>query len=145
VDQILDFAIGQEEEAAQFYSDLAGRAEEPWVRRTFEDFAGEEMRHKQKLLAVKQDGLLLLASEKVMDLKIAEYLTDVEPSPDLDYQDALILAMKKEKEAFRMYDDLAETTDNHGLRETLLALAQEEAKHKLRLEIMYDEHVLTEN
>jgi len=31
------------------------------------------------------------------------------------------------------------------LKATLLVLAQEEAKHKLRFEIEYDEHYLTEN
>ena len=80
-----------------------------------------------------------------MDLKIADYVTDVAPSPDLDYQQALILAMKEEKVAFRVYTDLAGTTDDESLRTTLLGLAQEEARHKLRFEIEYDEEFLSEN
>jgi rubrerythrin len=87
----------------------------------------------------------LPAAEKVMDLKIADYVMDVEPSSDLDYQDALIVAMKEEKAAFRLYSDLAAATDDEGLRATLLALAQEEAKHKLRFEIEYDDHILSGN
>jgi rubrerythrin len=87
----------------------------------------------------------LPAAGKVMDLKIADYVMDVEPSSDLDYQDALILAMKEEKAAFRLYSDLAAATDDEALRVTLLALAQEEAKHKLRFEIEYDDHILTGN
>ena len=43
------------------------------------------------------------------------------------------------------YSDLAAATEDDSVRTTLLALAQEEAKHKLRFEIEYDEHVLTEN
>ena len=35
--------------------------------------------------------------------------------------------------------------DDAGLQETFLGLAQEEAKHKLRFEVEYDEFVLTEN
>ena len=62
----------------------------------------------------------------------------------MDYQEALILAMKKEKASFRLYNDLAATTDDADLRSLLLGLAQEEAKHKLRLEVEYDEHFLTE-
>jgi rubrerythrin len=51
--------------------------------------------------------------------------------------------MKGEKGAFKLYSDLASTTDDPGLRATLLGLAQEEAKHKLRFEIEYDDEFLT--
>lgn len=145
VDEILDFAIGQEEEAARFYTDLAQRTDKQWMRQTFEGFAGEELGHKAKLLAIKEGRLLVPAAGKVMDLKIAEYLVDVESSPDMDYQAALNLAMKREKAAFRMYSDLAAMTEDDTVRATLLALAQEEAKHKLRFEIEYDDHIFTEN
>ena len=145
VEEILDFAIGKEEEAAQFYTSLARQTGKSWMRQVFEEFAGEERGHKAKLEAVKGGKLLLPAADKVMDLKIADYLTDIEASPDLDYQDALILAMKQEKAAFKLYTDLAAATDDEALRATLLALAQEEAKHKLRFEIEYDDHVLQEN
>ena len=42
VDAILDFAISEEEQAAQFYTDMAARMEKPWMREVFEDFALEE-------------------------------------------------------------------------------------------------------
>ena len=145
VDEILDFAIGKEEEAAQLYTSLARQTKKSWMRQVFEEFASEELGHKAKLLAIKQDKLLLPAAEKVMDLKIGDYLMDVEASSGLDYQDALILAMKEEKAAFRLYSDLAAATDDEALRATLLALAQEEARHKLRFEIEYDDHILSGN
>ncbi len=145
VDEILDFAIGKEEEAAQLYASLARQTEKSWMRQVFEEFAKEELGHKAKLLAIKQDKLLLPVADKVMDLKIGDYLMDVETSSGLDYQDALILAMKEEKAAFKLYSDLAAATDDEALREILLALAQEEAKHKLRFEIEYDDHILTGN
>lgn len=145
VDDILDFAINKEEEAFQFYTNLADQAERPNMRQVFEELSNEELGHKEKLLAIKEGKLLMTAEQKVMDLKLADYLVDVEPSPKLDYQEAFILAMKREKASFKLYTDLAETTDNDDLRKTLLIFAQEEAKHKLRLEIEYDEYVLTDN
>jgi rubrerythrin len=145
VDEILDFAVGQEEQAAQFYTDLAARMERPWMTKIFEGFAREEMGHKRLLLEVKAGKRLLKAERKVLDLKIGDYLVDTEPSPDMDYQDALIVAMKKEKKAFKMYTDLAEATDDENLQTTFLSLAQEEAKHKLRFEIEYDDYVMAEN
>ena len=96
--------------------------------------------------AVKQGRKLQAASGKVLDLKIGDYLVaEEEPTGRMDYQDALILAMKKEKKAFQLYSDLAASTDDGGLQELFLGLAQEEAKHKLRFEIEYDEHILREN
>jgi rubrerythrin len=145
VDEILDFAIGQEEEAAQFYTDLAGRMDRPWMTHMFKEFADEEKGHKRKLEDIKSGRRLVLAEEKILDLKIGDYLVDARPDAGMDYQQALILAMKKEKKAFMMYNDLAAATDDRELKNIFLALAQEEAKHKLRFEVEYDEYVMTEN
>ena len=143
--EVLDFAIKKEEEAAEFYTDLAGRMDTPSMKEIFQEFAREELRHKAKLSGVKQSGQMEPAAGKVLDLKIGDYLVDVEPGEDLDYQSALILAMKQEKAAFKLYTDLAAAVDQPDLRELLLSLAQEEAKHKLRFEIEYDERFLAEN
>ena len=62
----------------------------------------------------------------------------------MSFQDALVLAMKREKKAFKLYHDLSEIAPN-DLKDTFLALAQEEAKHKLRIELEYDNVILTEN
>ena len=145
-DEILEFAIEREQEAADFYTDLSGKMEQPAIRQVFLDFAEEEKRHKSKLEAIKEGKLLASAEKKVKDLKIADYLVDVDAEQEsLDYQQALILAMKKEKVAFKLYSNLAASTEDEDLRSTLLSLAQEEAKHKLRFEIEYDEHFMRDN
>ncbi|MCK5733915.1 MAG: rubrerythrin, partial [Candidatus Latescibacteria bacterium] len=66
-------------------------------------------------------------------------------SPDMSYQDALILAMKREEEAHQLYSDMGAWTNDPELEKMFAMLAQEEAKHKLRLETEYDEYVLAEN
>ena len=145
VNEILDFAIGEEEKAATFYTDLSAKMDKPWMKQMFEQFSKEEWGHKAKLVGIKEGQLLEPSKDKVLDLKIAEYLVDASPSADMNYQDALILAMKAEKAAFRLYNDLAGKTESDDLRNTFMALAQEEAKHKLRFEVEYDQHVLDEN
>jgi len=152
VDEILDFAIGKEEEAAHMYTDLAEQMANKAMGDVFREFAQEELGHKQKeelghkqkLLRIKEGKELLLAPEYIANLGIADYAVEVEPSSAMGYQQALMLAMKEEKAAFRMYTQLAAATDNQDLRTTLLRLA-EEAKHKLRFEIEYDEIVLAED
>jgi rubrerythrin len=145
VEELLDFAIGEEEAAANFYKHLAGKMERPWMRDVFEQFSKEEEGHRAKLLKVKSGELPSLPKEKVLDLKIGDYLVDAELNADMDYQQALILAMKKEKAAFRMYSDLASVAESAGVRDVLLSLSQEEAKHKLRFEVEYDDIILKEN
>lgn len=144
IEEILDFAIAGEIEANQFYTDLAGQMENPAMREVFEDFAKEELGHKTRLEGVKKSNIQPTLG-KVTDLKIADYMVDVQPSPNMDYQSAIILAMKKEKAAFKLYTKLASKTQDPELRDMFLSLAQEEAKHKLRFEIEYDDEIMKEN
>ena len=144
-EEIIDFAIGNEEEAAAFYRDLATQSDSPQMRTIFEEFAREEDGHKLKLLGIKSGGGFKARLEKILDLKIGDYLGEVKPSACSDYQRALIVAMHKEKAAFKLYNDLAEATEDPELKKVMLSLAQEEAKHKLRFEVEYDENILREN
>lgn len=144
-EEILDFAIKNEQAAADFYADLAGKMESASMQAIFKDFAREEQQHKAKLEQVKRTGQMVPATEQIMDLKIGDYLVDVEPEGEFDYQKALILAMKQEKAAFKLYNDMAAATSDSDLKNLLLAMAQEEARHKLRFEVEYDENILTEN
>jgi rubrerythrin len=139
MDEALGFAIGEEQAAADFYTRLAQRARTPGMKLALEDFAREEMNHKAKLEAVKAGGKLKPTAQRVADLKIADYVVDVSPDADLDYRGALIVAMKKERAAFKLYTDLARTATDKAVKATFLALAQEEANHKLRFEVEYDD------
>ncbi len=145
LDEILSFAIEKEVQAADFYMDLASRVTRPHIRLVFQEFARDERGHKCRLEHMRENEALIPEAHAVPDLRIADYLTDIEPSKDMDYPQALIVAMKREKASFRLYSDLAATARDSSIRQTLLVLAQEEAKHKLRLEIEYDEYVLAEN
>ena len=146
INEILDFAIDAEQSASDLYLRIAAKATNPAIRKMLEEFAAEEQGHKAKLLSVKAGNLFLKTGEKpIIDLKISDYIVESETDPEVDYQSVLIFAMQQEKAAFRLYTDLAKQTDNADLKELLLGLAQEEAKHKLRFELEYDENVLTEN
>ncbi len=145
INEILDFAIGEEQAAVDFYLQLAAQSKNQQTKKVFNEYAEEEMRHKANLLNVKERGHFLLPVEKVRDLKITEYLVDVRPSANMSYQDALILAMKKEKAAFRMYSALAANAEDVSVKALFLNLAMEESKHKLAFEIEYDDYILKEN
>ena len=142
IEEILDFAIANEMEAHDFYIALAGRMANTEMQKILEQFATEELGHKMKLEAVKAGELVLNANDEPPELNIAEYVVDVEPQPDMSYVEALLLAMKREKAAYRLYVDLAAAGIDEELTEMFLALAAEEAKHKLRFELEYDGQVM---
>ena len=142
IDEILDYAIANEEKAAALYTELADSVERPGMREAFLHFAKEEEGHKARLLKVKQGEIPAIQEQKVQNLGITEQLADPVPAANMTYQEALQYAMKAEKAAFVLYTRLAEATDDAGLARVFNSLAQEEAKHKLRFEIEYDDHVL---
>jgi len=146
INDVLNFAIKDEQRASDLYADLATKSRNREIQKMFEQFSKEELGHKKKLEAIRGQEMVPVSNEKVQDLKIGDYLVEVSASrDDLSYQEALIVAMKEEKAAFRLYSDLATKTDHTDLKETFLLLAQEEAKHKLRFEIEYDDYILKEN
>jgi len=145
VNEVLAYAIEKEEEAHQFYLEWAGKLSNPGLAEVFRTFAAEELKHKEKLERVKSGSTFKPAARPVTDLKIVDYLVDLTPTPEMDYQEALILAMKREKAAFKLYSDMAAMAGDDDLRATFTALAQEEAKHKLRLETEYVKDIYPEN
>ena len=145
VDGVLDFAIEREQEASDFYTDLAAKAKRSDMKTLFKQFAGEEQGHKAKLQGVKQGRKLLPAEKQVLDLQMSDYLVADTQTEEMTYQNALILAMKREKASFKLYTDLAARVPTADLKNTFLNLAQEEAKHKLRFEVEYDNEIMTEN
>jgi len=145
INEILDFAIEKEQEASQFYSDWAKKLTSPNLRDMFEHFAQEELKHKEKLIWVQKGSTFQPSAKQVTDLKIVDYLVDIMPSPNMDYQEALIIAMKREKASFKLYNDLTEVAGTENLQSLFTALAQEEAKHKLRLETEYEKEIYSEN
>jgi rubrerythrin len=142
VEDILDYAIAREEAAESLYTELADKVSRPGMREAFLHFAAEERGHKERLKRIKAGELPAVTKEEVHDLRIGDYLVEPEPTANMTYAEALLFAMKSEKAAFTLYTKLAGLTDDASLARVFQSLAQEEAKHKLRFELEYDDHVL---
>lgn len=141
-EHILDFAIAREEEAAEGYRQLAQQSEHAELRRLFEEFAQEEVVHREKLMLVKTQKLLLPSQDHLFDLRVKDYTAEGIPGHEGDYQQALLFAIRKEKAARKLYRDLAECTDNEQLHTLFLALSEEEGKHQQQFERYYDTYFL---
>jgi rubrerythrin len=137
VNDILDYAIARELEAHDLYVHMARIIRQPELQKIVRGFALDELQHRIHLEAIKA-GETDFLDDEAGSLDIAEAVAEVTPYPEMSYVELLVVAMKKEKTAFRIYTNLASLARHPAFRETLLHLAQEEAQHKLRLEIEYD-------
>jgi rubrerythrin len=145
VDDVLAFAISEEEKSEQFYTRLSGKMKTPEMRETLLKFAGAERMHKKKLLAIRAKGPVIGSSgEEVTNLEISDYIVDVKPKPDMQYQGALLLAIKKERAAQRLYTALAALADDAEIKSIFRKLAKEEAKHEAHLEAEVISHLRRE-
>jgi len=140
VDEILEFAIAREIEANEFYRFLANCVENPAMGELILDFAAEELEHKAKLeLELLKRGRVVTEPENLADFDIANYKVDAGDYSHMDYPELLGLAIRKEDTAFRLYVVLAGMASDTESQEVLMALAQEESRHKILFETEYDE------
>jgi len=143
--EIVDYAIQREIEAASFYRRVADMQKKEHVKEMFLDYAKEEDRHKELLESLDFSNIETMEVKKIPNLKISDHLVEIEPHTDMDYKEALILGMQKEKKAYQLYMGLAASTDNPEIKKLFSRLAQEEASHKLYFETLYDDFILQEN
>jgi rubrerythrin len=145
IEEVIEFAIGQEIKAAAFYRGFAEKATHPGMKKMCLEMAVEEDRHKEMLENLKAGLPSGLARDRVTDLKISDYLRSFWLDPDADQQDLLIAAMKSESRAEQLYLDLAEICTVPEAKVVLLRLAAEEGAHKDVFEKEYDDHILRTN
>lgn len=139
------FAIQQEKEAAEFYRNLAIMAKKESSKTMIKEFEDMEIEHMRILMDLKGSELDNYTPPNIPNLKISDYLEDVEVADDLDFQQVLTIAMKKEEAAKNLYKDLADNAEDDKLKNLFMKLADEEAKHKLQLESIFDDEIFAEN
>ena len=59
----------------------------------------------------------------------------------MGYRDILVIAIKREENALKLYNKLQAEAENENAKAVFKILCQEEAKHKLGLETMYDDYM----
>jgi rubrerythrin len=144
-DEVVQFAIDAEQEAVDAYTTASEVVKRKNVKEMLLGLAQQERMHKARLQSIDRARVSVASIANVPDLKIADYMDDVTITADMDYQDILVVAMKREEKSHNLYTTLASNTDDEELSKVFRFLAAEEAGHKLKLEKEYDEHVLTEN
>lgn len=143
VDDVVNFAIDKEQKAMEFYQKCADRAKNPGIKKFFQEMAAEEQRHRDMLKGLDVLGISDVQLAKVEDLRIGDYLVDVQFYDEITYQEALTLAMKKEEKAHAFYSGWKNKCMHEKTSKLFELLAQEEMKHKRTIETIYDDQILS--
>ncbi len=140
--EMVQFAIGREIDAINFYSQANKMVKHSGTKELFGDFMKQEEGHKKKLEGVLAGKVNVAKIEKVPDLKISDYMVDAELRPDISYADILRIAMKREERSVKLYSDLKQQNQDTTMNNVFTFLVQEESKHKYALEKIYDDEIL---
>jgi rubrerythrin len=140
--EIIQFAIEKEIEAFKFYTEASQNAKYSGGKELFLSLAKEEEGHRRLLENLNMEKVSQKRIEKVPDLHISDYMVEMAIKPDLSYADTLRIAMKREEKSLKLYTDMKESNADEDLKKLFTLLANEEAKHKLKLEKIYDDEIL---
>jgi len=148
VEGIIQRAIRFEEDACNFYTGASEMVKLPHVKDMLNELAGEEVKHKEKLedlLAGDTEQIVAAKqSQKIQDLKLAEYLVASPLDEDATIQDVLMTAMQREKNSHDFYDLMAVIASSEAAKGLFQFLAQEELGHKNKVEVLYDDIIYKE-
>ncbi len=140
--EIIQFALEKEIGTYNLYTMCGQIAKYSGAKELFDELAMEEEGHRKLLENLSMEKVVHVKLESVPDLKISDYLIDVKCMPDSSYADILRLVMKNEEHSVKLYNDLSNSCKDEELKKVFAVLAQEEARHKLKFEKIYDEEIL---
>ncbi len=145
--ELLDTAIYREIASQAFYIAGQERTQDPGAKSLMKELAEEEMRHSQWLNGLREKGLAKLVQhrENIPNLMISEYLTGGDTLQEAGLQDTLIFAMKREQQAVEFYAKMTSIIRDKAAKRLCERLVHQELKHKLRLEIFYDDFFYRED
>ncbi|MHC4988874.1 MAG: ferritin-like domain-containing protein [Planctomycetota bacterium] len=141
IQDILEFAISKEQASVQFYKDLASQMSDQATRALFETLVRNEQTHIQVLqLEINKLGYTVKPEEQApASVYLWEERLELDDEArDMDFVDALVLGIQKERAAFRLYAQILGSTQNEQFTKTLMELAEEEMRHVLQLEREYE-------
>ena len=131
IEEILNYAIKEEEDAGIFYGEQAKKTTKLELKKVWEQLSHDEIRHKailSGLLEQMQSGneIITFSGKDVKDYVPFERADKAYS----DMDEAIIEAIKNENDAYFMYKNISEKVSNPFHSKVLLTLANEELKHK---------------
>ena len=139
--ELLETAMYKEIASQAFYIASQKRTEDPGAKTLMKKLAKEEAGHYRILKELKEKDWEKgqWHREVIPNLMISEYLTGGDKLETASLQDTLVFAMKREQQAVEFYSRMMSTLRQEEAKRLCERLVHEELKHKLKLEILYDD------
>ena len=136
---VIDMAIEREVEAYNFYQNLSKKVEDPTAKESLQFLSNEEKKHREFLEKYRQGGLGSegLRMTEVVDYRIAEYLDKPDIKKNMESKDVYLVAAHRELNSYNFYQSLANMHPDGNARAVLMRMANEEKKHKEKVEYLY--------
>jgi rubrerythrin len=140
LDELIATAIQREEEAYDFYMGLLDRIRDEEVKNVITYIAEEEKKHRQFLVDYREGkfGAAPLRMSEVVFYQIAEHQKEPPLKADMSSADVFLVASHREQRSHAFYTELAELhAEDEAVRDMLVRIANEELKHKEKMEYLY--------
>ena len=144
---VIDFALERERESQEIYLDYARKTQRIGFRQLLLSMVDMEKEHENKLKELKEgkDQSDLFSDSESVKARLTDFIAQEEFSPDMDYGDFLVLIIKREEKAEKLYEELKSFAAETEVKELFSWLAEEERKHKAWAQDRYDLEVLKDN
>lgn len=139
LETLIGKAIVREEEAYTFYTSLQSKIKDATAKDALKFLASEEKKHREFLVAYRDGGYQsnALRMTEVIDYSIAQYIDSPDIEKDIESKDVYLIAAHRELNSHNFYKELAAVQPEGEVREMLLEMANEELKHKEKVEYLY--------
>lgn len=142
----IDIAITKEQEAYDFYMDLFNKVEDKEAKSTLKYIAQEEARHKEFLMTCQEGRYCatVLKLETPVDFKIVEHMEKPDIKKNIKSEEIYLIAANRELNAYNFYSGLAQSHPAGDVKELFTRMANEELKHKEKMEYLYANTAFTQ-
>ncbi len=139
ITELIETAIKREEEAFDFYMNISGKISDESAAETIRYIAEEEKKHKAFLVKYRDENMSPqdLRMSDVTYYKIAEYQKEPEVEEGMKSEDVFLVASHREMRSHEFYTELAGLHGDGEVKDLLLKMANEELKHKEKMEYLY--------
>lgn len=136
---LIEKAVKNEEEARTFYLGLFDLVQDPLVKETLKYLADEELAHKDFLMAYLkgEKKFVALAMDEPIDYHIAQYADKPDLQKNMNSSEVYLVAAHRELNSYNFYKGLAGTQPAGEVKDMLLQMANQELKHKEKVEYLY--------
>lgn len=146
LESVIALAIINEQEAYDSYLDLHKLVDDQAAKDTLKFLAEEEKQHKAYLIKYRDGSFreTALPLNAPVDYKIAETMQKPEPRKSITTNEVYLIAAGKELDAHNFYKNLASMHPEGNVRDMLLRMADQELKHKEKVEYLYANTAFTQ-